>query len=211
MPAKGNAFLKKAFFETEYTLEKIRELNHCSKDPIYFIKNYIKIQHPVRGSIPFELYDFQEEIINCIHNNKDSLILTARQCGKTSTIGMYLLWYASFHEDKTILIASKDNSHAIDIQDRIKYAYEELPDWLKPGIVWYNRHSMKFDNGSQIISSATTEKTGRGYSISCVTGDTLITVRNKQTKQIITLPISSFIKKAKSSINNMEEDNKMLL
>jgi hypothetical protein len=166
MPAKGNVFLKKANLETEFTPELIRELHKCSVDPIYFLKNYVKIQHPVHGSIPFKLYDYQEEIINCIHNNKDSLILTARQMGKTTTIAMYLLWFSIFNFDKTVLIASKDNSHAIDIQDRIKYAYEELPDWLKPGIVWYNRHSMKFDNGSQIVSSATTEKTGRGYSIS---------------------------------------------
>lgn len=166
MPAKGNIFLKKAHSETEFTPERVQELIRCSKDPIYFIKNYIKIQHPVRGAVPFELYDYQEEIINCIHNHKDSMILTARQMGKTTTVAIYLLWYAAFNEDKTILIASKDNSHAIDIQDRIKYAYEELPDWLKPGVVWYNRHSMKFDNGSQIVSSATTEKTGRGYSIS---------------------------------------------
>jgi len=82
MPAKGNIFLKKAYAETEFTPERVQELIRCSKDPIYFIKNYIKIQHPVRGSVPFDLYDYQEEIINCIHNNKDSMVLTARQMGK---------------------------------------------------------------------------------------------------------------------------------
>jgi len=79
---------------------------------------------------------------------------------------MYYLWLASFHEDKTILVASKSSSHATEIMDRVKYAYEELPHWLKPGIRVYNRQSVIFDNGSTIKSEATTEKTGRGLALS---------------------------------------------
>lgn len=71
-----------------------------------------------------------------------------------------------FQKDQQILIASKNNGHATELLDRMKYAYEELPFWLKPGVVFYNRHSVKFDNGSLIRSEATTEKTGRGLSIS---------------------------------------------
>lgn len=166
MAAKGNELLKRAHSENEFTPNLVQELGRCRKDPKYFLRNYVKIQHPVLGSVPFDLYDYQEEMLDVLINNKDSMVLTARQMGKTTTIAMYLLWFAIFNFDKTLLIASKDNAHAIDIQDRIKYAYEELPSWLKPGVVWYNRHSMKFDNGSQIISTPTTEKTGRGYSIS---------------------------------------------
>lgn len=84
----------------------------------------------------------------------------------TQTISMFLLWYSMFNRDQTILIASKNNSHAMEIMDRIRFAYEELPHWLKAGCKYYNKHSIEFDNGSRIISQATTEKTGRGYSIS---------------------------------------------
>ena len=82
MSAKGNEFLKRAHTETEYTPNLVQELIKCSKDPKYFIRNYIKIQHPVRGSVPFELYDYQEEILDLLINKKDSMILTARQMGK---------------------------------------------------------------------------------------------------------------------------------
>lgn len=87
----------------------------------------------------------------------------------TQTIAMYLLWYgmmADKDNPQTILIASKNNSHAIEIMDRIKYTYEELPMWLKPGVVVYNRHSITFDNGTVIKSESTTPKTGRGLAIS---------------------------------------------
>jgi hypothetical protein len=89
--------------------------------------------------------------------------------GKTQTIAMYLLWFgmmADKDNPQTILIASKNNSHAIDIMDRIKYTYEELPMWLKPGVLVYNRHSITFDNGTVIRSEPTTQKTGRGLGIS---------------------------------------------
>jgi hypothetical protein len=89
----------------------------------------------------------------------------------------FLLWYAMFKRDQTILIASKGQAHAIEIMDRIRFAYEECPDWLKAGCTMYNRHSIAFDNGSRIISQATTEKTGRGYSISLLYLDELAFTR----------------------------------
>jgi hypothetical protein len=78
---------------------------------------------------------------------------------------MYLLWFACFNDDVTVLIASKNQSHALEIASRVRFAYEELPNWIKPGLKYYNRHNIEMDNGSRIVSEATTEKTGRGLSI----------------------------------------------
>lgn len=91
----------------------------------------------------------------------------------TLTIAVFLLWESIFFKDKTMLIASKNFGHAIEIMDRLKYAYEELPVWLKPGVIFYNRMSVKFDNSSMIASAGTTEKTGRGSSISRIYCDEL--------------------------------------
>ncbi len=165
----ANVYIKRANAESEYTPHDIQELQKCLIDPIYCIKNYFYIQHPKRGKVKFELYPYQEELIDCVHNNRDVIVLASRQMGKTQTIAMYLLWFgmmADKENPQTILIASKNNSHAIEIMDRMKFAYEELPMWLKPGVVFYNRHSIKFDNGTVIKSESTTEKTGRGLSIS---------------------------------------------
>ena len=91
----------------------------------------------------------------------------------TTVIAVYLLWFACFHFDKYILVASNKNAGAVDIMNRIRYAYEELPNWLKPGSAYYNKHAMEFDNGSMIVSSATTENTGRGRAISLLMLDEL--------------------------------------
>lgn len=158
--------IKRAYAPSEYTPETVQELIKCQQDPVYFIKNYVYLQHPSKGKMLFNLYDYQVELVNSMHQQRWTIALLARQMGKTQTISMYLLWYAMFVKDQTILIASKNNAHAMEIMDRIRFAYEELPHWLKAGCKYYNKHNIEFDNGSRIKSEATTEKTGRGLSIS---------------------------------------------
>ena len=161
-----NPQLKRANATDEYTPNMVMELAKCRKDPVYFMRTYVKIQHPTKGSVPFDLFDYQERFVRHLHQNRFVITLQPRQCGKTLTAAMYLLWYACFTDNVTVLIASKNQSHALEIAARVRYAYEELPNWLKPGLKYYNRHNVEFDNKSRIISEATTEKTGRGLSIS---------------------------------------------
>ncbi len=161
----ANNFIKRPYAESEYTPESIQALARSKRDPVFFIRNYIYLQHPVRGKILFDLYDYQEELVRACLTDKRIILLCARQMGKTQTISMFFLWYAMFHQDVTLVIASKDNGHAMEIMDRIRFAYEELPHWLKAGCRYYNKHNIFFDNGSRIVSQATTEKTGRGLSI----------------------------------------------
>lgn len=107
---------------------------------------------------------------------------------------VYILWYSIFNFEKTVLIASNKNSNAQEMIFRIKFIYERLPMWLKPGLEadGYNKHSLGFDNGTRILSQATTPETGRGLSISllfCLGGDNDVTVRDKETGEIKTITL----------------------
>ena len=159
-----NPQLKRAYAESEFSPLSIQELKKCKNDPIYFMINYLKVAHPTKGAVPFKLYDYQIDMVKCIHENKDVVILASRQLGKTTVAAMYMLWFSMFNEDKKCIIASKAMNHATEIMSRIKFAYEELPDWIKAGCKFYNRTSIEFDNGSKIKCEATSEKTGRGES-----------------------------------------------
>jgi hypothetical protein len=86
--------------------------------------------------------------------------------GKTTTAVGYLLWYAMFVPDSTILIAAHKYTGAQEIMQRLRYAYELCPDHIRCGVTSYNKQSIEFDNGSRIVSQTTTETTGRGMSIS---------------------------------------------
>ena len=180
----ANPYIKRANATDEFEPWQLLELEKCQNDPIYFMKNYVKIQHATKGTVPFALFDYQEEIVNCIHNNKDSLILCSRQLGKTTTAAMYILWMATFLEDKFCVIASKNMDHATDIMAKIKFAYEEMPFWLKPGCKFYNRTSIEFDNGCVIKSQATTDKTGRGSSPSILMLDEISFIRRNIQEKI---------------------------
>ena len=107
-------------------------------------------------------------MVRAYQHNRNVVVLSARQTGKSITSAAYLLWYASFHSDKTILIASNKNSNAMEMILRIRYAYENLPHWLKPGVQedGWNKHNIGFDNDSRIVSTATSEDSGRGMAIS---------------------------------------------
>ncbi len=166
--AKRNPRLKKAGAVSEFTPEMIAEVRRCRDDPVYFARKYVMIKHAKRGKIKFDLYPYQEEMLRIYMKNQYNIILSARQTGKTETTCAYLLWFAIFHGDKTILVVSNKGSNAKEMIGKIQYAYEELPEWLKPGIddSSWNKHECAFDNKSRIIAQATSSDSGRGLAIS---------------------------------------------
>ncbi|CAB4129552.1 Intein C-terminal splicing region [uncultured Caudovirales phage] len=97
----------------------------------------------------------------------------------------YLLWYAMFVPNSTILVAAHKYTGSQEIMQRIRFAYENCPDHIKAGCTKYNQGSLDFENGSRIVSATTTENTGRGMSISllyCLDGDsTTVKIRHKET------------------------------
>ena len=180
MARAKNPLIKKAHTPVEYTLDQVKELEKCADDPVYFIQNYCRIQHPVRGAIDFDLYDYQIDMIERYHSNRSVVVLSARQTGKSTVSSMYLLWFAMFQFDKTVLIVSNKNKGAMEMISRIQYAYLYLPHWLKPGIEedGWNKHTIKFDNHSQIDSEATSEDSARGESLSLLYLDEFAFVKN---------------------------------
>jgi len=165
--AKNNN-LRPADEHVEYTAAHIKEITRCASDPVYFIKKYVMIQHPTKGAMPFRLFPYQVKMVESFHSERYTVVLSARQTGKSVTSAAYLLWFAMFNFDKTVLIASNKNANAMEMILRIRYAYENLPFWLKPGVKddGWNKHEIGFDNGSRIVSTATSDDSGRGMSIS---------------------------------------------
>lgn len=173
-----------------FTDEQMKEVAACCDPvtgPAYFMSNFFWIQHPVRGAILYEPYDYQKGLIETYHSNRFAIALMPRQTGKTTSAAGYLLWYAMFVPDSTVLISAHIGKGSMEIMDRIRYAYEMCPDHIRAGATSYNKGSIDFDNGSRIKSTTTTETTGRGMSISllyCVGGENTVQVRNKKTGEI---------------------------
>lgn len=160
---------KKANQQETYTERQIDDLVKCM-DPdvgyLHFAKNFAYIQHPVKGKLLFEPFEYQERLMQSYHNYRFNVNMLPRQTGKTTCAAVYLTWYAMFHPDQTILIAAHKYTGAQEIMQRIRYIYELCPDHIRAGVTSYNKGSIDFENGSRIVSSTTTGNTGRGMSIS---------------------------------------------
>ena len=173
----------------DYDEKTILEFKNCADNdsgPLYFMTNFMAIQHPTQGNMPFEPFDYQLDLIENYNNQRYSINMLGRQMGKTTVAAGYLLWYAMFKPDSTILVAAHKAVGASEIMQRIRYAYESCPDHIRAGVVEYNKGSITFDNGSRIVSSTTTETTGRGMSLTLVYLDEFAFVRNTIAKEFWT-------------------------
>ena len=163
-----------------YTEQQIKEFVLCAdpvNGPMYFLDNFFYIQHPTRGRMVYHPFEYQKRLINTYHNYRYSISMMPRQTGKSTSAAGYLLWYAMFIPDSTILVAAHKYTGSQEIMQRIRYAYESVPDHIRAGAVDYNKGNLTFDNGSRIVSATTTENTGRGMSISLLYADEFAFVR----------------------------------
>ena len=148
--------------------------------------HFFYIQHPTRGKMLYHPFDYQKRLIATYHNYRYSISMMPRQTGKSTSAAGYLLWYAMFVPDSTILIAAHKYTGAQEIMQRVRYAYELCPNHIRAGVTSYNKGSIDFDNGSRIVSQTTTETTGRGMSISLLYSDEFAFVRPTIAKEFWT-------------------------
>jgi len=78
----GNSNLKASGVKINFSDKQVTEYMKCANDPVYFIKNYVKIVSLDKGTIPFELYDFQEKMVKGIHDHRFVIAKCPRQSGK---------------------------------------------------------------------------------------------------------------------------------
>ena len=167
----------KTKFKDETELNDFIKCCDPNTGPMYFMDNFFMIQHPTKGSMVYHPWDYQKRLIETYHQYRYSISLMPRQTGKSTSAAGYLLWYAMFVPDSTILIAAHKYTGAQEIMQRVRYAYENCPDHIKAGVTTYNKGSLDFENGSRIVSATTTENTGRGMSITLLYLDEFAFVR----------------------------------
>lgn len=164
----GNDNLKAAGIQVNFTEDQVKEYVKCAQDPIYFIKNYIKIVSLDKGLVPFELYDFQEDMVRKVHENRFVIAKLPRQSGKSTTITAYILHYILFNQNMNVAILANKLSTAKELLHRLKNAYEYLPRWLQMGVLEWNKASIILENGSKVIASATSSSAVRGGSFNFI-------------------------------------------
>ncbi len=173
-------------------IEKAKlEFEKCRKDPVYFISKYVKVVHPMRGLVPFELYPFQKTIIKAIESNRFNILRKFRQAGCTTIAAAYSLWFAVFNKHKTVVILSKGDIEAVEVLERVKLMHEELPKFLRPKILSDNKHELKLHTQSTIKARAAGKQSGRGLAGSLLILDEAAFIENIDTLWTAVYPIIS--------------------
>ncbi len=179
----GNPNLKKANVATNFTPKQVKEFIKCSKDPIYFIKKYIKIVSLDEGVIPFNLYDFQEDMVNRFHNKRFNIAKLPRQSGKSTVVTSYLLWYVIFNPNVNVAILANKAATAREMLGRLQLSYENLPKWMQQGIIGWNKGSVELENGSRLLAASTSASAVRGMSFNVIFLDEFAFVPNNIAEQ----------------------------
>jgi len=177
----GNPTLKRTGVGVEWTEERIVEWEKCARDPIYFCEKYMKVVHLDKGLVEFKLRDYQKEIIKSIHDNRYTIVCTARQSGKSVSLVGFMVWYVLFNENKTIGLLANKGDTAREILGRVQLAYQHLPKWIQQGIVEWNKGSFVLENGSRILAAASSASAIRGWSLNCLMIDEAAFVENWDT------------------------------
>jgi hypothetical protein len=217
MAQTESTLVKAPYRRQHWTDEQLAEFMACA-DPVtgpeYFMDHFFHIQHPTKGKMLYHPFDYQKRLIDTYHNYRYSISMMPRQTGKSTSAAGYLLWMAMFHPDSTILIAAHKYTGSQEIMQRIRYAYELCPDHIRAGVTSYNKGNLDFENGSRIVSTTTTENTGRGMSISLLYCDEFAFVRPTIAKEFwtsISPTLATGGKAIITSTPNSDEDQFALL
>lgn len=173
-------------------LAKIKqEFEKCKKDPVYFISNYIKVVHPIFGLVKFDLYPFQKRLINEFKSNRFNILRKFRQAGCTTLVAAFSLWKCIYTEHFKVVILSKDDDASMEVLSRMKTAYDELPEFLKPKVIKDSAHALRFVNGSEIKSKSSSKQSGRSAAASLLILDEAAFIENIDTIWAAAYPVIS--------------------
>ena len=164
----GNPNLKKANVPTNFSPKQVKEFIKCSQDPVHFIQNYIKIVSLDKGLVPFDMYDFQVDMVRKFDKDRFNIAKLPRQSGKSTIVTSYLLWYVLFNDNVNVAILANKAATAREMLGRLQLSYENLPKWMQQGIVGWNKGSLELENGSKILAASTSASAVRGMSFNVI-------------------------------------------
>lgn len=198
----GNQNVKRAGVETQYTEEQMQEYLKCSENPVHFIESYCKIISLDEGLVPFDLRGYQSSLINHYNDSRFSVVLAARQSGKSITSCAFLLWFLLFKPEVTVAILANKGAIAREMISRITTMLEHVPFFLQPGVKILNKGSIEFANDSKIVAAATSSSSIRGLSVNLLYLDEFAFVDGAEEFYTATYPVITSGKDSKVIITS---------
>lgn len=204
----GNRQIKPCYTKIQLTDIQIKEIQKCSEDIDYFKANYV--QFKTKSGIGFPDHrKYQDDFIHALNDENDQYVVVfPRQAGKSATTAVWLTWLFLFKADISIGICANRGSTASDFLANVKNIFTLLPIWMQQGIKTWNVRRIEGENGTKILTDATSGDSFRGSSMNvivvdeCIEYNSIITLKNKTTGEIKDIKIGDFY-------NLQEQKNKL--
>jgi len=147
--------------------EQVRnEYIRCTQDYSHAIRKYCKVEHPIEGIIPFNLYPFQDKTLQQLVQHRFNIILKSRQMGISTLVASYALMNMLFKDNYKVLVIATTQDVAKNLVHKVKVMYQKLPSWLKTKVVDNNKLELSFENGSVIKATSSSPTAGRSEALS---------------------------------------------
>ena len=188
----GNNNLKRAGEKISFTEDNMREWIRCKSDPIYFINTYCKIISLDDGIVPFKTYEYQDRAIECMHENRNIILMFPRQLGKTTVVAGYILHYVIFSDVvPNVAILANKGSAAREVMQRFQLMYEYLPKWMQKGVKTWNKGNIILEgeqgtDGAQVFTASTSSSGIRGKAVSLLYVDECAIIPNTVAEEFFT-------------------------
>lgn len=130
------------------------------------------------GRTSFDLFDYQQETLDFIRDNRYVIVLKARQLGLTTLMMAYAFWMLLFRPGSNIVLVSRSQTAADKALEIVDFMHSFLPEWVKsrsPNVEGdaAKYHSYRFADGllSSITSYAATRTVAAGQTATLVLWD----------------------------------------
>lgn len=196
-----NEGMRKGNLLYSFSRKELHEYATCSYNPDYFIENYCKVWTP-DGHKSLKLHGYQNKILKSFFTNKFNIVANARQTGLSELSRLMGLHEAIFgFKEKTVVFINLRLQDAADNMEKIQEIYKNLPFYMKPGVLSYDKHSINFDNGSRIKCLSSVPF---GYNVDVMFIDSFAFMKKKKKRNFMrsAYPVMSALRDSKLFINS---------
>ena len=124
------------------------------------------------GAVPFQKWEYIEELARAIVDNRLVAVLKARQLGFSWTSAAYAAWLLTFKHGTNVLMISKGQTEAFSLLDKVRFILKNLPDDWQAPLSPDSRSEIGIPSrDSKVIALPSTEDAGRSETASVVIQD----------------------------------------
>ena len=159
---QGDPTLKKGNLQFDLTNEEKEECWNVREDVLLLANKYCHSM-TTEGVKQIQLYNFQSEYLRIKQKHRFIVTTASRQVGKTLMCAIHCI--DALLKGKNVLIVTNIRDTGVEVLEKVKTIYRNMPFWLKPGVVSWNQSSFSLDNDATIMTKSRIPMSGKYFDL----------------------------------------------